>query len=96
MTRDDLKAYLKRGRETIKAGLLTWDKRRILPAVAMGAAVALGSLSNAVRPPEDITPSEWAQKYRYISPDSGSPLPGKWDNATTPLSGRAHGRAIAG
>ena len=35
------------------------------------------------RPPEKLTLSEWADKYRYLSPESSSE-PGKWRTSRTP------------
>ena len=37
----------------------------------------------AWRPPEDITPSEWPEKYRTL-PRGQSPRPGPWRNANAP------------
>lgn len=36
-----------------------------------------------LRPPEQITVSEWAEKYRVLDSKS-SAMPGKWDNSITP------------
>lgn len=84
MTDAELKAWLKRGTKALKSGLPVWSKRKAFPAVAAAAIVAFTTLASACQPPENIDPADWAQKYRYLSPDSGSPHPGKWDNATTP------------
>ncbi|MGL5058615.1 MAG: phage terminase large subunit family protein, partial [Microcoleus sp.] len=35
------------------------------------------------RPPPDLKMSEWAERYRYLSPESSS-KPGRWKNSTTP------------
>ena len=35
------------------------------------------------RPPPDLTVSEWADSYRYLSPE-GSPEPGKWNTSRAP------------
>ena len=35
-----------------------------------------------LRPPEDISVSEWAEKYRVL--DTSSAIPGPWKNSKTP------------
>ncbi|RKQ68954.1 phage terminase large subunit GpA-like protein [Litorimonas taeanensis] len=84
MTPAELKSYLDRGYDVLSSGFIKWGLRIGLSAVAVGHIVAFDALAEAVLPPEDINPAQWAQKYRYIAPGSGSPRPGKWDNATTP------------
>lgn len=84
MSPAELKSYLDRGYDTLAVGFVKWPLRAGLGAVAVGWSVAFSSLASAVIPPEHIDPAEWAQKYRYIAANSGSPRPGKWDNATTP------------
>lgn len=37
------------------------------------------ALIGAVRPVERMSPSQWAEEYVWISPDSGSERPGRWD-----------------
>jgi phage terminase large subunit GpA-like protein len=40
--------------------------------------------AEALRPPERVSVPDWAERYRIVSPDSGSPQPGRWSNALTP------------
>jgi len=82
----DLKRYLQRGREVLANGFVAWDKRSAFGSVALASSVIFSSMAEAARPPENINPAEWAQKYRYVSADSGSPWPGKWDNANSPYA----------
>jgi phage terminase large subunit GpA-like protein len=42
------------------------------------------AFATALRPPPRLSVAEWAERYRYISPESGSPYPGKWSNALVP------------
>jgi len=84
MTRADLTAYLAQGRAVLKVGFKDWAKRPSFTAVAVPATIALASLATALEPPENIDPADWTQKYRYVSADSGSPYPGKWDHIRSP------------
>jgi phage terminase large subunit GpA-like protein len=43
---------------------------------------AIAKLSRAMRPPEKITVSEWADKYRRLPPSSAEP--GRWRTSRTP------------
>jgi len=43
-----------------------------------GRAVVFRALADATQPTEDLTVSEWADRHREVSPESGSPWPGKW------------------
>ena len=42
-------------------------------------------VARQVAPPPDITVSEWAERYRYLSPES-CPEPGKWHNNRVPYA----------
>lgn len=86
MTRTELNRYLARGRDVLSAGFVPWARRAAFGAVAVGWTCAFTSLAEASLPPEDINIAEWAQKYRYVGADSGSRLPGKWDNANSPYA----------
>lgn len=48
-----------------------------------GSFNLLGGLFDGLRPIESITPSEWADKYRILSPKASS-TPGRWETARTP------------
>lgn len=52
--------------------------------VAQGERVVGLALCAASKPAEDLTVSEWAESYRFVSADSGSPWPGKFEMARTP------------
>lgn len=49
-----------------------------------GAAVLLAAFAAAAMPPPVLSVSAWAQEHRWVPAESGSPYPGKWDNARTP------------
>ncbi|WP_421792770.1 terminase gpA endonuclease subunit [Hyphobacterium sp.] len=53
-------------------------------SLANGAAVAMAAYAAAFEPPEEITVSDWAEKYRFLGSESGSRFVGKWRNARTP------------
>ena len=57
-----------------------WRRLRVTGAVLL-AAIAV-----AVTPPVSRTVSQWAAAERVVAPESGSPEPGKWDNALTPYT----------
>lgn len=48
--------------------------------------VVFGALAQAAKPVLSRTVAEWAEQERYIGAESGSPRPGKWLNATSPLA----------
>jgi len=50
--------------------------RARFPELPHGAAVLFGGMAEASRPVEDLTITEWAERYRHVSPESGSPWPG--------------------
>jgi len=49
-----------------------------------GRKVFYQAFAQGVMPPPQMSVSAWAEKYRYVSAESGSPHPGKWSNARTP------------
>lgn len=49
-----------------------------------GREVVFGALAAASQPTEALTVSEWADRYRIVSPESGSPWPGPWRTARIP------------
>lgn len=55
-----------------------------VPGIFDGRAAFLSAFAEAIRPPKRITVAEWAEQYRYLAPESGSPFPGKWSNAVAP------------
>ena len=48
------------------------------------ARAYLATLAQSLRPPPRLNVAEWAEKYRYVSAESGSPFPGKWENSRAP------------
>ena len=49
-----------------------------------GYEVLFRALEAASRKVEDLTISEWAERYRIVSPESGSPWPGPFKNERVP------------
>jgi phage terminase large subunit GpA-like protein len=60
------------------------DARQRFPALPLGALALFETLAAASRPIEDLTISEWAERYRVVSAESGSPTPGPWRNYRSP------------
>ncbi len=60
------------------------DLRAQFPALPDGGAVFLKALEAASRPVDDLTISEWADRYRVVSAESGSPWPGPFRTARVP------------
>ena len=52
--------------------------------IASGATVFAATFAAAIDPPPVLTVSEWAEKHRMVSAESGSPYPGKWHNELVP------------
>lgn len=52
------------------------DMRLQFPLLPDGRKVLYRALADGSRPVEDLTVSEWADRYRKVSPESGSPWPG--------------------
>ena len=49
-----------------------------LPGVADGRRVLFDELARLAKPEDELTVSQFADKYRVVSPESGSPFPGPW------------------
>lgn len=60
------------------------DTRLRFPHLPPGAKVLFGGLAAASKPVEDLTISEWADRYREVSAESGSPWPGKFRTDRVP------------
>lgn len=54
-------------------------------ALGSGASVVALAAAEAMAPPEDLSVSAWAEKYRFIGSESGSRHPGKWENRRVPI-----------
>jgi phage terminase large subunit GpA-like protein len=64
--------------------MLFSDLHEKLPGLAHGARVLGRALAQAAKPEEELTLSEWADRYRRVSAESGSRFPGAWSTARTP------------
>jgi len=60
------------------------DARAQFPLLPDGAEILFRGLEAASRPAEDLTISEWADRYRVVSAESGSPWPGPFLTARVP------------
>ncbi|MER8503851.1 terminase gpA endonuclease subunit [Mesorhizobium sp. M1142] len=60
------------------------DARLSFPDLPHGAEVLFAGLEAASRPVADLTISEWADRYRFVSPESGSPWPGQFKTDRVP------------
>lgn len=60
------------------------DARLHFPDLPSGEALLFGALEAASRPAEDLTISEWADRYRVVSAESGSPWPGPFRTDRVP------------
>jgi len=55
-----------------------------LPGLGSGAALFLTGFVAGLAPRPVMPVGPWAKEYRYVSAESGSPFPGKWDPGLTP------------
>lgn len=60
------------------------DLRLHFPDLPHGAVVLFSGLEAASRPAEDLTISEWSDRHRVVSPESGSPWPGPFRTDRVP------------
>lgn len=60
------------------------DPRARFPFLPGGAEILFGGLAAASRPAEELTISEWADRYRIVSSESGSPWPGPFKTDRVP------------
>lgn len=60
------------------------DLRAVLPDLPDGRKVLFDALIRGATPETDLTVSEHAERYRVVSPESGSPFPGPWKNSRVP------------
>jgi len=60
------------------------DPRLRFPHVPIGAKVLFGGMAAASRPVEELTISEWADRKRMVSAESGSPWPGEFRTDRVP------------
>lgn len=58
--------------------------RERFPALPNGAELLFRALEAVSRPLEDLTISEWADRHRHVSPESGSPWPGPFRTERVP------------
>jgi phage terminase large subunit GpA-like protein len=55
-----------------------------LPGVVDGRRTLFDELARLAKPEVELTVSEFADKYRVVSPESGSPFPGPWRTDRVP------------
>lgn len=60
------------------------DARLHFPETPDGAVILFGALATASKPVDALTISEWADRYRKVSPESGSPWPGDFRTDRAP------------
>lgn len=58
--------------------------RERFPALPRATDVLFRALADASKPHEELTVSEWADRYRKVSAESGSRYPGDWLTARVP------------
>ena len=54
------------------------------PSLGDGRVALLAGFARGVRPPPRLTVTEWADRYRFIGAESGSPFAGPWQTARVP------------
>jgi phage terminase large subunit GpA-like protein len=62
----------------------TAEIRAEFPDMADGAAAFVAALAASATPEAELTVSEWADRYRKVSAESGSPFPGDWKTDRVP------------
>jgi phage terminase large subunit GpA-like protein len=60
------------------------DTRLTFPALPDGAEILFGGLEAASRPLEELSISEWSDRHRVVSAESGSPWPGPFRTDRVP------------
>lgn len=63
---------------------MTEDLRSAFPSLPDGEAVLFAGLAAASKPVDNLTISEWADRHRIVSPESGSPWPGEFKTERVP------------
>lgn len=58
--------------------------RARLPGLVTGRETLFRAMLDASEPVEELTVSEWADRHRIVSPESGSPFPGQWSTDRMP------------
>jgi phage terminase large subunit GpA-like protein len=58
--------------------------RAELPGLASGRQILFGEMARLAKPEVALTVSEFADRYRTVSPESGSPFPGPWKTSRVP------------
>jgi phage terminase large subunit GpA-like protein len=56
-----------------------------LPGVADGRRTLFGELARLAKPEVELTVSEFADRYRVVASESGSPFPGPWRTDRVPF-----------
>lgn len=55
-----------------------------LPGLSPGRRVLAEALAQHAKPEQELTVSEWADRFRKVSAESGSRYPGDWETSRTP------------
>jgi len=55
-----------------------------MPGVTDGRRILFDELARLAKPEVELTVSEFADRYRVVSPESGSPFPGPWKTDRVP------------
>lgn len=63
---------------------MSFDVRAAFPQMPSGADALIAALVSAATPQQELTVSEWADRYRRVSAESGSPFPGQWRTDRAP------------
>ena len=56
-----------------------------LPGVADGRRILFDELARLAKPEVELTVSQFADRYRIVSPESGSPFPGRGERIAFPI-----------
>ncbi|MCY1649085.1 phage terminase large subunit family protein [Caulobacter sp. SL161] len=62
--------------------------RSQFPGLAVGWAVMFSAVAANATPPVEQTVSVWSDEYRYISPESGARITGRWKTSVAPYMRR--------
>lgn len=58
--------------------------RAEFPGLADGGRALVEAMLAAAEPDEELTVSQWCDRYRIVSGESGSPFPGRWKTSRVP------------
>lgn len=64
--------------------MLTRPQQPLPKGLAPARPIVFRALARGIKPPRRRSVAQWAAEERVVSPESGSPHPGKWSNELTP------------